>query len=340
MKTIHAGPVEIRHALTSKDEATIAALRTQLAPSKGKMDGPQARGMFDEVMEHTPDAPGVSYEEGTVGGVRGVWCHPRGARPGVALLHLHGGAYVLGSAHANRHLAGQIAARARAAAFVAEYRLAPEHVFPAALDDARAAYRGLVEQGTQRIAIVGDSAGGGLALALLSVAHAEAVAGRGLVPWGAVVMSPWTDLALTGPSLQSRADDDPLVTREMLAVAGGSYLGMHDPRDPLASPLYGELAGLPPIQLHVGTSEVLLDDALRYAERARAAGVDATAHAWEGMTHVFPSSVGSLDAADQALDIMAAFLVAALGAPLRALERPQEPRGDRANHRPMAGGTR
>jgi len=312
MKSIHAGPVE-RHALTAKDDATVAALRAQLAPLKGKMDGPQARGMFDEVMEHTPDAPGVSYEEGTIGGVRGIWCRPQDARPGVALLHLHGGAYVLGSAHAFRHFVGQIAARTKAAAFVAEYRLAPEHAFPAAVDDARAAYRGLIEQGAQRIAIVGDSAGGGLALVLLSVARAEAVASRGLVPSGAVVMSPWTDLALTGLSLQSRADDDPLVTREMLAVASASYLRMQDPRDPLASPLYGRLSGLPPIQLHVGTSEVLLDDAIRYAERAHAEGVDVTVHAWEGMTHVFPSSVGSLDAADQALNIMAAFLVDKLG---------------------------
>jgi acetyl esterase/lipase len=160
MKSIHAAPVEIRHALTSKDKATIAALRTQLAPLKGKMDGPQARGTFDEV------------------------------------------------------------------------------------------------------------------------------------------------------NLRSQ-----------------------DPRNPLASPLYGGLTGLPPIQLHVGTSEVLLDDALRYAERARAEGVDATAHAWEGMTHVFPSSVGSLDAADQALDIMAAFLVDKLGAVS------QRPRGDRANQPLMAGGT-
>jgi monoterpene epsilon-lactone hydrolase len=313
MKSIQAGPVEIRHTLTVKDEATLAALRTQLAPLKGKMDGPQARGMFDEVMEHTPDAPGVSYEEGTIGGVRGVWCRPRDARPGVALLHLHGGAYVLGSAHAFRHFVGQIATRTKAAAFVAEYRLAPEHAFPAAVDDARAVYRGLVELGTQRIAIVGDSAGGGLALVLLSVAQAEAVAGRGLPPTGAVVMSPWTDLALTGPSLQTRADDDPLVTRQMLAVAGASYLRTQDPRDPLASPLYGGLTGLPPIQLHVGTSEVLLDDSVRYAERAYAEGVEVTVHAWEGMTHVFPSSVGSLDAADQALNIMATFLVDKLG---------------------------
>ena len=128
-------------------------------------------------------------------------------------------------------------------------------------------------------------------------------------------MSPWTDLALTGPSVRSRADEDPLLTGEMLRVAAASYLGAQSSRHPLASALYGSLAGLPPIQLHVGTSEVLLDDTLRYAERARAEGVDASAHVWDGMTHVFPSSVGILDAADEALDIMTAFLVEMLGLP-------------------------
>jgi acetyl esterase/lipase len=121
-------------------------------------------------------------------------------------------------------------------------------------------------------------------------------------------MSPWTDLALTGPSLHERADDDPLLTTEMLAKASASYRRGHDARDPRLSPLYGSLVGLPPIQLHVGTSEILLDDTRRYAERARAMGVDATAHVWEGMTHVFPSSVGLLDAAERALDAMAEFL--------------------------------
>jgi acetyl esterase/lipase len=121
-------------------------------------------------------------------------------------------------------------------------------------------------------------------------------------------MSPWTDLALSGRSLQDRADDDPLLTTEMLAKARDAYLGGHDGRDPRVSPLYGRLAGLPPIQLHVGTSEILLDDTCRYADRARAERVDATAHIWEGMTHVFPSSIGTLDAAEQALSVMAAFL--------------------------------
>jgi monoterpene epsilon-lactone hydrolase len=314
MKAIDANSAVIRHALNEKDDAIIAALRTQVAPLKGKMDGPQARPIFDEVMEHTPDAPGVTDEEGAVGGVRGVWCRPQSPRPGVALLYLHGGAYVLGSAHAYRHFVGQIAVRANAAAFVAEYRLAPEHAFPAAVDDARAVYRGLGEQGSQRIVIIGDSAGGGLSLVLLAVAQAEAVAGRGLAPAAAIVMSPWTDLALTGPSLQGRAEDDPLVTKEMLATAGASYLLNQNPRAPLASPLYGTLKGLPAIQLHVGTREVLLDDTLRYAARAREEGVDATAHVWEGMTHVFPTSVGSLDAAGQALDLMATFLTDKLGA--------------------------
>jgi monoterpene epsilon-lactone hydrolase len=259
-------------------------------------------------MEHTPNARGVSYEKLAVGGVPGISCTPQGARRGAKILYLHGGAYVLGSANAYRHFAGQIAARAKAAVFIAEYRLAPEHRFPAALEDAKAAYRGLVEGGPRKIAIVGDSAGGGLALALLSIVQSEGVA-----PVAAVAMSPWTDLALTGGSLEDRANDDPLLTKEMLSKTSASYLNGHDPRDPLASPLYGALAGRPPIQLHVGTNEVLLDDTRRYAEKASAAGVEAEAHVWEGMTHVFPSSIGTLEAAEKALSLIAAFLDERLG---------------------------
>jgi len=310
---------EVRHSLSEKDREAVAAMRKEVAPFKGKMSEPSARPPFDEVMEHTPDARGVTYEKRAVGGVPGISCTPQGARPGAKILYLHGGAYVLGSANAYRHFAGQIAARAKAAVFVADYRLAPEHRFPAALDDARAAYRGLVEGGARKIAIVGDSAGGGLALALLSIVQSESVA-----PVAAVVMSPWTDLALTGGSLEDRADDDPLLTKEMLSKTAASYLDGHDPRDPLASPLYGALAGRPPIQLHVGASEVLLDDTRRYAERARAAGAEAVAHLWEGMTHVFPSSVGTLEAAEKALSLMATFLDERLGARPEAVGSPKE----------------
>jgi monoterpene epsilon-lactone hydrolase len=299
---------DVRHSLSEKDREAVAAMRREVAAFKGKMGDPSARPPFDEVMEHTPDARDVTYEKVAVGGVPGVSCIPQGAHPGAKILYLHGGAYVLGSANAYRHFASQIAARAKAAVFIAEYRLAPEHRFPAALEDAKAAYRGLVEGGARKIAIVGDSAGGGLALALLSIVQSEGVA-----PVAAVAMSPWTDLALTGGSLEDRANDDPLLTKEMLSKTSASYLNGHDPWDPLASPLYGALAGRPPIQLHVGTSEVLLDDTRRYAEKARAAGVEAEAHVWEGMTHVFPSSVGTLEAAEKALSLLGAFLDERLG---------------------------
>jgi acetyl esterase/lipase len=298
---------EVRHPLTPKDEAAVAGIRIQVAPSKGKMSGPEARAPFDEVMEYVPDAPGVKYSKGVVGGVPGMWCRPESARPDAAILYLHGGAYVLGSAYAYRHFAGQIAARTGVAAFVAGYRLAPEHAFPAAIDDARACYAGLVRDGARFIAIAGDSAGGGLALSLLGIAQATAQNGEGVAPAAAVAMSPWTDLALTGPSFEDRAEEDPLVTKAMLSSAASSYLAGHDPYDPLASALYADLGGLPPVQIHVGTSEVLLDDARRYADRLKEAGGDAVAHTWEGMMHVFPASVGALEASDAAMDLVATF---------------------------------
>jgi acetyl esterase/lipase len=306
---------DVAHALTNVDRERVTVMRQQMAPFKGKMGDPSARGPFDEIMEHAPDALDVAYEDAAVGGVAGIRCVPRNARPDASILYLHGGAYLLGSARAYRHFAGQFAARTSTTAFIPEYRLAPEHAFPAAVDDARAAYRGLVKDGAQKIVIIGDSAGGGLTLITLALARSEASAGRGLAPSGALVMSPWTDLALTGASLRDRADEDPLLTMEMLAKARASYLHDHDPSDPRASPLYGSLVGLPRIQLHVGASEILLDDTRRYAERARAAGVDAVAHVWEGMTHVFPSSVGLLDAAERAFGIMTSFLMEILGAP-------------------------
>jgi epsilon-lactone hydrolase len=299
---------EIRHPLTHKDEEAVAAMRVQVALSKGKMSGPEARAPFDEVMEHVPDAQGVEYKQGVIGGVPGVWCRPQSVRPDAVILYFHGGAYVLGSAYAYRHFVGQIAARSGVAAFVADYRLAPEHAFPAAIDDARACYAGLVWQGVRLIAIAGDSAGGGLALSLLAIERAAAQNGEGIAPAAAVVMSPWTDLALTGASLEDRAEDDPLVTKDMLSIAASSYLANHDPYDSLASPLYSDLSGLPPVQLHVGTSEVLLDDARRYADRFKEAGGDAVAHTWEGMMHVFPSSIGALEASDAALNLVAMFL--------------------------------
>jgi N-ethylmaleimide reductase len=290
---------DVHHPLSAGDAGFMAALRPAVVAAKGKLERPA----FDEVMEHTPDAPGVAYQEGVVGGVNGVWCRPLGARAGASILHVHGGAYIVGSAHAYRHFVGQVASRARMNAFIPEYRLAPEHVFPAAVEDAMAVYRALAELG--EVAVAGDSAGGGLALVLLALVQAEG----GRAPFAGALLSPWTDLALTGASLDERANDDPFLTRAALAAAATSYLQGHDARDGLASPLYGPVAHLPPLQLHVGSAEVLLDDSRRYVERARAAGTDAVLHTWEGMPHVFASNVGTLEAADLALNLVATFLV-------------------------------
>lgn len=299
------------HPLAPADRDVMAAMRTRLEPNKGRLlRGPEARPEFDAVKLFTPAFPGVTYEAGTVGDVPGWWCRP--ATPGAsdqAVLFLHGGAYVLGSAEAFCNLVSQIAGRVGVECFASDYRLAPEHPFPAAVADAWAVYEGLVALGKRRVALCGDSAGGGLALVLLALATRAAAGQPGaVVPRAAVVLSPWTDLALASESMQTRAEADFLLTKPALATNADYYLHGHDAYDPLASPIYGDLAGLPPVQVHVGDAEVLLDDSVRYAERARAAGATAELHVWEGLTHVFPGSVGTLLAAGQALDLSGEFL--------------------------------
>ncbi|NML63618.1 alpha/beta hydrolase [Hymenobacter sp. RP-2-7] len=295
-----------QHALSAPDRAAMATLRAAAAPFKGKLAGPDARPMFAALMGATPAAPGISCEAATVGGVPGYWCRPAHAPADAALLYLHGGAYVLGSAEAYRNLAGQLAARVGVECFVADYRLAPEHPFPAAPNDVLAVYRDLVALGRTRLVLAGDSAGGGLALATLATVAAT----PGLpAPRAAAVLSPWTDLALTGDTFDTRAAADLSFTKEMpLGASARLYLAGHDAHDPQASPFYGELAGLPPVQIQVGDDEVLLDDAVRYAGRVQAAGGQAELHVWLGMGHVFPASVGTLEAAREAFDSTGSFL--------------------------------
>lgn len=261
---------------------------------------------FDAIMGRVVAPDGVNFRHDTVGAIGGWWCEPTEALPGAVILHAHGGWFNWGSAEAFRNLIGHIARSANANAFLPDYRLAPENPFPAALDDIRACYQGLVDGGAQSIALTGDSAGGNLALVLLALISAQSFAKR--VAVAAVALSPVTDLAMTGASWQSRADADPYFVRDQAEGLICSYLKGHDPADPTASPLYGILAGLPPIRVHVGDAEVLLDDSLRYVERAVAAGVDARVDVWEGMPHGFIGSVGRLDASAQALDAIGAFL--------------------------------
>src|SRR6266581_3658127 len=261
------------------------------------------------------DAPGatalrasvVAFAADTVGGISGWWAKPARPRKGAAIIHLHGGWFNLGTARAYRNFVGHIATSAGADAFVPDYRLAPEHRFPAAVEDVEACYRGLVDKGINKIAVTGDSAGGNLALVLLSIARAQAHNG-GVAPVAAVAISPVTDLALTGESYETRAEADPYFTKSQAAGLVASYLGDTDPKNPLASPLYGDLSGLPPIRVHVGDDEVLLDDSRRYVERAVAAGVDAELDVWMGMPHGFVTGIREFDAARQALNAIGAFL--------------------------------
>jgi monoterpene epsilon-lactone hydrolase len=294
------------HDLLAEDAATLDGLRTILEPNKGKMRGPAARPIFDDIMSHTPSADGVNYEEATIAGVSGWWCVPAGARAHEAIVHLHGGWFVWGSAGAYRHLTGQIATASGAAAFVADYRLSPEHPFPAALDDALALYDGIVELGFQRIAIVGDSAGGALAAGLLTRLRDRGA--NSLAPAAAVLLSPVTDLTLSGATWESRSASDLYFTRDQVAELIALYLNGQDPTLPTISPLFEKLHNLPPIRVHVGDAEMLLDDSLRFVERAAAAGVDARADVWQGMQHVFPGSVATLTAARLAMQDIGAFL--------------------------------
>lgn len=299
---------EIYHKEHLLDRAAMLAMRGMIALQPAADLGPDGRVAFDGMMGMTPQADGIAYEAATIGGVPGWWCRPQDATAGAAILYLHGGAYVVGSAQAYRNFVGQIATRAKVAAFIPDYGLAPERPFPAAVDDGEAAYRGLAAGGASAIAIVGDSAGGGLALVTATRMAAAATGGAVPRPVATVAISPWTDLALTGDSIAARAGDDPLLTRAVLDQARITYLGAADPTDPRASPLYGDLAGLPPAMIHVGEDEILLDDARRMADRIAAAGSPVALHVWQGMIHVFPANLALLPAAPVALDIVAAFL--------------------------------
>src|SRR2546427_8694350 len=295
------------HPVSQEDSLVATALRAGVAAVKGKLAGTAARGPFDDVMERVAAPTDVTSEADTVGGISGWWAKPARPRKGAAIIHVHGGWFNLGTAHAYRNFVGHIASSARADAFVPDYRLAPEHPFPAAVTDVEACYRGLVDKGIKQIAVTGDSAGGDLALVLLSIACATAYKG-GRAPVGAVAISPVTDLALTGDSFETRAAADPYFTKSQVAGLVASYLGETDPTNPLASPLYGNLSGLPPIRVHVGDDEVLLDDSRRYVERAVAAGVDAALAVWMGMPPRLGPGIGEFAAARLALNAIGAFL--------------------------------
>ncbi|MEX2205907.1 MAG: alpha/beta hydrolase [Myxococcota bacterium] len=244
----------------------------------------ETRAGFEQLTQMFPLAADVTHQSVDAGGVPAEWVSVPESRADRAILYLHGGGYVIGSPSTHRELASRIARATQARALVIDYRLAPEHPFPAAVEDATAAYRWLLGTGVSasRIAIAGDSAGGGLTLATL-LALRDA---RQPLPASGVCMSPWTDLEGTGASAQPGGADDPLLDLAGLREMGAHYASA-SPRDPLAAPLYASFRGLPPLLIQVGTRELLLDDSTRVAAKAKAEGVDVTLEAWDGLIHVW-----------------------------------------------------
>ena len=265
-----------------------------------------------------PVAEDVACEPVEVDGIAAEWVSIRGVEPQRTILYLHGGGYVLGSIKTHREVVSRIARASGARALLIDYRLGPENVFPAAVDDAVAAYRWLRGQGVpaNEIVIAGDSAGGGLTLATL-VALRDA---GDELPAAGVGISPWTDLAGEGESMTTNAGVDPMVGKAGLDQMARQYVGPDgDLKHPLASPLHAELAGVPPLLLQVGGAETLLDDSTRFAEKAKAAGVEVTLEEWEDMIHVWHFFAGMLPEGQQAIERIGEFVrqrtSGAVGAP-------------------------
>ena len=251
----------------------------------------------------TKDAKSTSV---SADGVPAEWISAPGVAEDRVVLYLHGGGYVIGSINTHRELITRLSKAANARVLALNYRLAPEHPFPAPVDDATKAYRWLLSQDVKpsRIVVAGDSAGGGLTVAtLLSIRDAKLP-----LPAAGVCISPWIDMEGTGESMKTKASVDPMVQKEGLLQMAAIYLNGQDPRSPLAAPLHADLKGLPPLLIHVGETETLLDDATRLAERAKAAGVKVSLEIWPEMIHVWHLFAAVLPEGQQAIDGIGKFV--------------------------------
>jgi monoterpene epsilon-lactone hydrolase len=276
-------------------------------------DVAEQRVVFEEMMAAIPVPADVTTSSGSLGGIPVVNVEVAGADPERIIFYLHGGAYAIGTAASSVGLASDLARRAGVRLVSVDYRLAPEHPYPAAIEDAVAAYRGLVDSGVaaSAIAIAGESAGAGLAAAtLVALKH------TGLPqPSAAVLMSPWADLTLSGDSISAKAAVDPALTPEGLRRRAVDYVPAGDRTAELVSPIFADLTGLPPLLIQAGSHEILLDDATGLAARAAAADVEVRFEVTPGVPHVFQGFAAMLDEADAALTSAGEFLRAHLAGP-------------------------
>lgn len=285
-------------------EGVIAGLRTIYAGWTRETTVAQMRADWDAAFASR--AKNWPVERFAIGDMNAEWIAAPGADPGRTILYLHGGGFRIGSVRSHRDLIQRLSEAARAKVMAIDYRLSPEHLFPAPVEDALAAYRWLLDQGhaPQDIALAGDSAGGGLALSLMLAARDAKLP----LPCAAVLMSPWTDMTASGASYDTNAATDPLHQRAMILGMAKAYRGKSgDPRDPLASPLLADLAGLPPLLIQCGAPEVLVDDARTLADRAREKGVEVELDLYADMIHVF-QTYAELPEAARALERAGAFL--------------------------------
>ena len=261
---------------------------------------------IDAMGDAFPRLDNVRSEAVDAGGVDAEWFSVDGGDDDRVMLYVHGGGYVLGSIQSHRVVIERLAAATNGRVLALNYRLAPEAPFPAAVDDAVAAYKWLLAQGisASKISIAGDSAGGGLTLSTLLALRD---AGEPM-PACAVPISPWTDMEGTGESMATRADVDPMVSKEILQQLAGTYLSGADPKHPLASPLHGDFSGLPPLLIQVGDAETLLDDSTRLESKLKAAGVDATIEVWDEMIHVWHLFAPMLDKGQEAINKIGEFV--------------------------------
>jgi monoterpene epsilon-lactone hydrolase len=265
------------------------------------------RAGFEEAMRHVPVAADVHRTPVTVGGVGALDVVVGGATSDDIILYLHGGGYVIGSAESSVPLAAELARRTSAKVITLDYRLAPENPFPAAVDDAKAAYQGLLSQGIApgHIALAGESAGGGLAVAAaLALRDAQVP-----LPASILAMSPWADLTLSGSTLVAKQPVDATLTGDGMRRSAGDYVGSADATDPYLSPIFGDLHGLPPVLIQSGSHEILLSDSLRLASRAADDDVRVTLDVVPGVPHVFQAYAAVLDEGEAALGRAAEFLI-------------------------------
>lgn len=279
-------------------------LREKISPTDGQIAVAIRRKEMEEKAFKVADD--IEVEPTTVAGRSAEWLYAPDTQNGRSILYLHGGGYVLGSLITHRSLAGEISRASGAAVLLLDYRLAPEHPFPAAVEDGVAALRWLLGQGFEpsQMAIAGDSAGGGLTIATLLSARDQGVP----LPGAAICISPWADLTCSNGSFQTRAAADPMVMSPGINHMADLYLQGTSPTHPLASPNYADLHGLPPLLVQVGTEEVLLDDAITLDAQARAAGVDSSLEVWDDMIHVWHAFHPMLPEGKQGIERVGAFL--------------------------------